>query len=186
MEIKQVSEKLANQNLDQLAKSLGYKTTESFQKTLDKFNQSETLKDWLWDGGYDLVNTSTEFVTKLANALNIDITQSMNVAVKYNSLKKKLKDSYIYAITDYKRDTETVFQMMHDNNKRKIPLYADDLLFKTKQEVIDTISKKVVHHYEKKHETVKGNILYYEVYLLSEKYICHIDGSFKEPIGWFN
>ncbi|AJI56206.1 hypothetical protein LA02_1000 [Francisella philomiragia] len=171
MEITKITNKLSDKDISQLAKELGYNSAEIFQKTYQKFQQSQTLKNWLQSGSYDSVNTTESFVSKLAKIADIDIEQDIVAAKEFLMEKEKFKNSYILAVTDFNRQNQSIFSMMADFNNRRLSLYSNaELLFKTDKEILDIMPRLISQHYNMDSNNILGNILYYEAYLPFGKY----------------
>lgn len=171
MNLNDITNKVSDKDIHDLAKTLGYNSTTNFQRTYDKFKQAETLSNWLGSGYYDLVNTAENFLSKLAKIADIDIEQDIVSAKEYLIEKAKFKDSYIIAITDFKRGNQNNFTMGADLNKRKLSLYGnEELLFKSEQDVLGLIPQIIDRHYKANANNILGNVMYYEVYLPFGKY----------------
>lgn len=171
MNLNDITNKVSDKDIHNLAKILGYNSTTNFQRTYDKFKKSETLSNWLGSGYYDLVNTTESFISRLAKIVDIDIEQDIVATKEYLIEKDKFKDSYIIAITDFKRGNQNNFTMGADLNKRKLSLYGnEELLFKSEQDVLGLIPQIIADHYKVNANNILGDVQYYEAHLPFGKY----------------
>ena len=173
---------IQSMNHNELQKRLGYNSSKTFAKTIDKFMHTNSSYEWLYNGHYDLVFSSKDFFIALCNAFSIDrntLNKELKNARKYHDEIIKFKDSYIYIYTNFRRTSEPIFVLALLEQKRRISLYGDSrLLFKDIDEVIDIISKDICEHYQenKKGLMVWGNISAYQLHLFGKMYLFDTDG----------
>ena len=166
----------------ELQERLGYSSSKIFTKTIDKFMHTNSSYEWLYNGHYDLVFSSKDFIVALCNAFDVDknlLNEELKNARKYHDEVEKFKYSYIYIYTHFRRTSEPIFVLALLEQKRRISLYGDSrLLFKDIDEVIDIISKDICEHYQenKKGLMVWGNISAYQLHLFGKMYLFDTDG----------
>jgi transcription antitermination factor NusG len=130
----------------------------------------------------------TEDYSKLSKELNIDeefIQKTLKKEKTYQKELERFKDSYIYINTNFKRTTQPIFVLAFCESIRRLRFYGDEkLLFKSTEEILKILSKKIQKHYKENKGELKvwGKIANYQLHLEGKTYIFDTDGVLQKNI----
>ena len=163
---KEIKQKLTEQSQDIVIKQMGYSSLKVGCKTLKAFLNSKNVYEWFKEGHYDLKYASEPFVWKLVEVLDIslDIVRAdIEKAKKRYKVFSAMKDPYLRAETNFRRNGEFIFALMFASAKARIPIHKESLVYKTDEEIFTSVGQKIKKHYaEYKGEIpVLGKIKYY-------------------------
>ena len=145
-----LSEKLDNTNTKEVLKSMGYNSIKKGLATLEKFLEYPDSYTWLVSGHYDFKYTAKEFLEKLSSVLEVDnqlYKDEMNNYIRIKNEHNKIKGSYIYVNTNFRRTTQPIFVLAFMEGRRLLTPAKKSLMFKTKAHILKSISKMVRKHY---------------------------------------
>ena len=118
-------------------KQMGYDSKKRGLESLDKFLTTD-LYSWLHSGNYDFKYAPLEFFKTLCKIVDIsdeDIERELQNCKIFDKELNKIKQCYIFINTNFKRTTESVWLLMGFQNRRRIDIDKDKLLFKTDEEL---------------------------------------------------
>lgn len=151
MTIESIIARLNMHESDALYKKMGYHSKVNFEKTLQIFKESITLNAWLLSGHYDFTKSAEDFFVSLSKELGFSDDTIQNVLLTfecYKQEKERLKGSYIFVNTNFKRKNEPIFALAFLESKRNISLCdIKELLFKSEEEMLKIVSNLVKNHY---------------------------------------
>ncbi len=144
-------DKLRNISKENLIEALEYQSFKRGLRTLTDFLEHKSLYTWIYSGHYDFKYTAIEFIKKLAIIFDIDqkeiLLEIEESKILYNEVNSYC-NSYIFVNTDFKRTTQPIFALCVSEGQRNIRLEKEDLVFKSKKEVLQIISSTVLNHYK--------------------------------------
>ncbi len=183
MLLKTINEKLNSQDISTLYKKVGYNSSKKFILTLEKLKSINSICNWIYSGHYDLVFNARDFLINLCDVLKIDkilVNQEIQKVENFYIEQEKFKNSYIFVNTNFKRNSEPIIALALCERFRRISLYKnEELLFKSKDEILKTVSDIIHNHYiNNKHGLLLwGKIENYVLYLFGEFYTFDTDGN---------
>ena len=183
MLLKAIKEKLNSQDISILYKKVGYNSSKKFILTLDKLKSIDSIYNWIYSGHYDLVFNAKDFLINLCDVLKIDkifVNQEIQKVENFYIEQERFKNSYIFVNTNFKRKSEPIIALALCEKFRRISLYKnEELLFKSKDEILKTVSDIIHNHYinNKDGLVLWGNIENYVLYLFGEFYTFDTDGN---------
>lgn len=145
-----LSEKLDNTNTKVVLKSMGYNSIKKGLSTLEKFLEYPDSYSWLESGHYDFKYTAKEFLEKLSSVLEVDnklFKDEINNYIRIKNEHNKIKGSYIYVNTNFRRTTQPIFVLAFMEGRRLLAPAKKSLMFKSKAHILKSISKMVRKHY---------------------------------------
>ena len=163
---KKIKQKLTEQSQDIVIKQMDYSSLKVGHKTLKDFLNSKNVYEWLKEGHYDLKYASEPFVWKLVEVLDISLniasTDIEKAKKRYRTLSA-MKDPYLRAETNFRRNGEFIFALMFASAKSRISIHKESLVYKSDEDIFKKIGKKIRNHYtEYKGELpIFGKIKYY-------------------------
>ena len=161
-----IKQKLSESSVDTVIKQMGYSSLKVGRKTLKAFLNSKNVYEWLKEGHYDLKYASEPFVWKLVEVLDIslDIARAdiEKAKKRYRSLSA-MKDPYLRAETNFRRNGEFIFALMFASAKSRISIHKESLVYKNDEDIFKQIGKKIRNHYKeyKGDLPIFGKIKYY-------------------------
>ena len=163
---KHIKQKLSELSRDAVVKQMGYRSLKVGRKTLKAFLNSKNVYEWLKHGHYDLKYASESFVWKLVEVLGIptDIArEDIEKAKERYQVMSALKDPYLRAETNFKRNGQSIFLLMLGHGRSRIHMHKESLVYKSKEDIFENVGKMIRKHYaEYKGELpVLGKITYY-------------------------
>ena len=179
-----IQENLKNENLEEVAKKLGYKSKAKGVKSLQKFLNTKNLSFWLQSGFYDFKYRTMELYENLAKIYGItkeEIAKDLKDAELYKQEYDSFNRSYIFVNTDFRRKNEPIFILSILESKRRLVLKRENLMFKSDEEIFKKISKVVRRHYRQKGGklVIWGEIQNYQYHHRDgEVYLFDVDGSY--------
>jgi hypothetical protein len=142
-----IIEKLATQNLHDVAKKLGYSNEQQLSARLDLILASSYLA--LDKSGFDFHYSTPELIRKLCHILSIPDRLCNNIIseieVSLEASKNRFK-SYIYIETNFKRSSQPIFMLAALNSQRYIPI-DDELQKLPLNEQIEHVQRLLKAHY---------------------------------------
>ncbi len=163
---KLIKQKLLEHSQDTVIKQMGYRSLKVGRKTLESFLNSKNVYEWLKEGHYDLKYASEPFVWKLVEVLGIPIdiaSADIKKAQKRYQAFSEMKDPYLRAETNFRRNGEFIFALMFASSKSRIAIHKESLVYKTDEDIFDGVGKMIRKHYSeyKGALPVLGMIVYY-------------------------
>ena len=163
---KEIKRKLAAQSQDSVIKEMGYGSLKVGRKTLKAFLNTKNVYEWLKEGHYDLKYASEPFVWKLVEVLGIprDIASiDIDKAKKRYQVLLAIKNPYLRAETNFRRNGESIFVLMFLSGKRNISVHKESLVYKTDKDIFRNLGTLIRKHYEeyKGELPVLGKITHY-------------------------
>ena len=163
---KEIKQKLAEKSQDNVIKQIGYRSLKVGRKTLKSFLNSKNVYEWLKEGHYDLKYASEPFVWKLVEVLDISLDSArvdIEKAKKRYRALSLMKDPYLRAETNFKRNRQSIVALMLVSSKSRIDIHKESLVYKTNEEIFENVEKRIKkHYYEYKGELpLLGKIEYY-------------------------
>jgi len=157
-------------------------STKKTQEALKKFISSKDLHSWLHSGFYDFQYTALDFFNKLCEIIDIDkdrVEQALLDDKKYHAEVKKFQDSYIYVHTNFKRKGEPIFALAFLESQRRLKVPVENLLFKTEDEILKSVSDFIVNHYITTNGDIGiwGKALNYVFHHNGKEYIFDTEGN---------
>ena len=147
----EIKVKLHKANANNIIKGMGYKSTKTGFKTLEKFLACSNICDWLISGHYDFCYNSKEFLEKLTTQLEVNpklYIAEINQCTKIKNEHKKIKNCYIFVNTNFHRTTQPIFSLAFMEGHRRLTPPKQSLMFKTDKQIFNNISKLVKKHYQ--------------------------------------
>jgi len=183
---KQITQKLEQVSHNELLITMGYHNLKTGHKTLQKFLNTDTIYLWLKIGNYDMKYDSEAFLRALLKALELPISlvkEEIQKSQKRLGCIARMKESYIFIDTHFKRSGVSVLVLAMMEGHRHISIDKELLVYKSKTEIFKEIGKIIRQHYLA-HEgklDLWGEIYTY-VYHHSDdnKYIFNPDGTLSE------
>ena len=183
---KQITQKLEQISHDDLLRTIGYHNLKIGHRTMQKFLYTDTIYLWLKTGNFDMKYDSATFLRALIKVLDLSspfVEEEIQESQKRLGCIARMKESYIFIDTHFKRSGESVFVLAMLGGRRYISIDKELLLYKSKMEIFQEIGKIIRQHYLK-HEgrlDLWGEIYTY-VYHHSDgnKYIFNPDGTLSE------
>ena len=174
--------KIENEDIEVLAKKLGYSHEYQAQKILAKFKNSKTLFDFLDSSVFDFRYTAKDFLTKLFEIYNLDKRRLKDIFSNFSAYKKdiyKSKNCYIFVVTDFIRKGEPIFVLVTLESTRRINIESRHLIFKSQEQIKQYIANIVQKHYQISKGKLQtwGKIKHYIFNCQGEKTIFDIDGN---------
>jgi hypothetical protein len=142
---------LSSSNLEDIAKKLGYKSTDKGIKSIEAFINAKNLYFWFKKGFYDFKYDSFKLFQALAKIFNIsnkEIADALEEERVFSKEYESYKNSYIFANTNFRRKNEPIFALAFLEQKRRFFIKKEYLLFKSDEEVFEIISKIVRRHFK--------------------------------------
>jgi hypothetical protein len=179
-----IQENLKNENLEEVAKKLGYKSKAKGVKSLQKFLNTKNLSFWLQSGFYDFKYRTMELYENLAKIYDItkeEIAKDLKDAELYKQEYDSFNRSYIFVNTNFRRKNEPIFILSVLELQRRLVLKRENLMFKSDEEIFLKISKVVRRHYRQKGGklVIWGEIQNYQYHHRDgEVYLFDVDGSY--------
>ncbi len=182
----QIANKLRITSKEKIVKQMGYNSTKKGLETLESFLTKKDLYSWLNSGHYDFKYSAKVFFKKLCKVLYLsdeDVKIELeNQEVLYAEITK-FKDSYIFVNTNFKRINQPIFALAFCESLRRFKLPVDELVFKTKIEILEVVSNTVQSHYKISNGEIGiwGKIVNYIFHLNKDTtYIFGIDGTVEK------
>jgi len=163
---KEIKQKLSKKSEDTVIKQMGYESLKVGRKTLNTFLNTKNVYEWLKEGHYDLKYASEPFLWKLMEVLDIPLdfarTDIEKAKKRYRTLSA-MKDPYLRAETNFRRNGEFIFALMFASAKARISIHKESLVYKSDEDVFKKIGKKIRNHYKeyKGDLPIFGKIKYY-------------------------
>ena len=91
-----------------------------------------------------------EFLEKLSSVLDVDnklFKDEINNYIRIKNEHNKIKGSYIYVNTNFRRTTQPIFVLAFMEGRRLLAPAKKSLMFKSKAHILKSISKMVRKHY---------------------------------------
>ena len=148
---KEIKQKLAEQSQDVVIKQMGYASLKVGRKTLKAFLNSKNVYEWLKEGHYDLKYASEPFVWKLVEVLDISLglaSADIEKAKERYKVFSVMKDPYLRAETNFRRNGEFIFALMFASAKGRIPIHKESLVYKSDEEIFGHVREKIRKHYK--------------------------------------
>ena len=147
---KQITQKLEQTSHDDLLRTMGYYNLKAGHKTLQKFLGTDTIYLWLKIGNYDMKYDSEAFLRALLKA--VDFPASLAEDEIQESQKRlgciaRMKKSYIFIDTHFKRSGVSIFVLAMMEGRRHISIDKELLVYKSKTEIFEEIGKIIRQHY---------------------------------------
>ena len=146
--------KLQKANANNIIKGMGYTSTKTGIKTLEKFLACSGICDWLISGHYDFRYGSKEFLEKLTTLLEVNSRSyktEINHCTKIKNELKKIRNCYIFVNTNFRRISQPIFALAFMEGHRRLVPAKQELMFKTDKQIFNNISKLVKKYYLKTH-----------------------------------
>jgi len=161
-----IKKKLAKSAHDVVIKQMDYGSLKVGRKTLKAFLNTKNVYEWLREGHYDLKYASEPFIWKLVEVLDIsfDIAKAdIEKAKKRYRRLSAMKDPYLRAETNFRRNGEFIFALIFAAAKSRISIHKESLVYKSDEEIFRSVGQKIKKHYvEYKGELpVLGKITHY-------------------------
>jgi len=161
-----IKKKLAESSHDVVTKQMDYGSLKVGRKTLKAFLNTKNVYEWLKEGHYDLKYASEPFIWKLVEVLDIsfDIAKAdIEKAKKRYRTLSAMKDPYLRAETNFRRNGEFIFALMFASAKSRISIHKESLVYKSDEDIFKQIGKKIRNHYKeyKGELPIFGKIKYY-------------------------
>lgn len=183
---KQIRQKLEQVSHNEVLRRMGYYNLKAGNKTLQKFLDTDTIYLWLKTGNFDMKYDSEEFLRVLLKTLDL-LTPLAEVEINESQKRlgciARMKKSYIFIDTHFKRSGEPVFVLAMLEGRRHISIDKELLVYKSETEIFEEIGKIIRQHYL----TCEGKLnlwgeIYTYVYHHSDgnKYIFNPDGTPSE------
>jgi len=118
-----IEEKLKSFNINELAKSLGYSSTQKLSERIDAVINSDTLG--LDSSHYDFNYSTSEFIRKLCYVLTIPSNLCNKIVTEIEAkiqIKKFRFKSCLFVETNFKRKSEPIFALAALNGRRYLPV----------------------------------------------------------------
>ncbi|MEA2099988.1 MAG: hypothetical protein U9P72_07650 [Campylobacterota bacterium] len=185
---KTINIKLQTISKESLIKKMGYGSVKKGLDSLKLFEDSKDLYSWISAGHYDLKYSSSQFFEKLCEVLEIeknDVKFALVQQAKYKNEIDKFNSCYIFVNTNFKRTTQPIFILAFAEGARRIGLDTKEFVFKTQEEILDSISNIVASHFKRKDGKVEvwGDIKNYIYHNFDgETYTFDVDGKQIENI----
>ena len=183
---KQITQKLEQVSHNDVLKSMGYHNLKAGHKTLHKFLDTATIYLWLKIGNYDMKYDSETFLGALLNALELPISLVEKEILEYQKRLgyiARMKESYIFIDTHFKRSGEPLHVLAVLGGRRHISIDKELLVYKSETEIFKEIGRIIQKHYLLHEGKLKlwGEIYTY-VYHHNDgnKYIFNPDGTLSE------
>jgi len=183
---KQITQKLEQISQDELLRTMGYHNLKTGHKTLQKFLDTDSIYLWLKIGNFDMKYDSESFLRALLKAVNFSASLSkdeIQESQKRLGCIARMKKSYIFIDTHFKRSGAPIFVLAMMEGRRHISIDKELLVYKSKTEIFEEIGKIIRQHYLA-HE---GRLdLWGEIYMYvyhhndGNKYIFNPDGTLSE------
>ena len=147
-----IKQKLTEQTEDAVIEKMGYGSLKVGRKSLKAFLNTKNVYEWLKEGHYDLKYASEPFVWKLVEVLGIpnDVAAiDIDKAKKRYQVLSVLKDPYLRAETNFRRNGQPIFALMFLSGKKSISIHKESLVYRTNKEIFKNIETLIRKHYEK-------------------------------------
>jgi len=144
-----IIENLANRDINEVARQLGYKTPEKVSARIQTITDSPCLA--LDKSSFDFRYSTPELVKKLCEILNIPELLYTKIIreTEVNILRQQQKfKPYIYVETNFQRKSEPVFALAAMESKRYIPIESS-LYDLPLNDLLDHVKKIVKRNYQK-------------------------------------
>jgi len=180
---------LQNSSTKIVVKKLGYNSLKKGKKSLAQFVQHKDLYSWLDSGFYDFKYTADKLFRELCKIYDIKIEIVEDEFKNQKILRAeidKCQNCYIFINTNFIRKSEPIFVLAFLESKRHIKINSEQLIFKTKNKILDMVSNIVKTHYKKTEGTLPlwGDIANY-VYHNSDGSVYVFD-TLGKPIKEIN
>ena len=161
-----IKKKLAENSYDVVTKQMDYGSLKVGRKTIKSFLNTKNVYEWLKEGHYDLKYASEPFIWKLVEVLDIsfDIAKAdIEKAKKRYRTLSAMKDPYLRAETNFRRNGEFIFALIFASVKSRISVHKESLVYKSNEDIFKQIGKKIRNHYKeyKGELPIFGKIKYY-------------------------
>ena len=183
---KQIIQKLEQVSCDDVLRSMGYHNLKVGHKTLQKFLDTDTIYLWLKKGNFDMKYDSEAFLRALLKAVNFPASlaeDEIQESQKHLGCIARMKESYIFIDTHFKRRGEPLHVLAILEGYRHISIDKELLVYKSETEIFKEIGRIIQKHYLLQEGKLKlwGEIYTY-VYHHSDgnKYIFNPDGTLSE------
>ena len=183
---KQITQKLEQISHDELLRTMGYHNLKTGHKTLQKFLDTDSIYLWLKIGNFDMKYDSESFLRALLKAVNFPASLSeeeIQESQKRLGCIARMKKSYIFIDTHFKRSGSPIFVLAMMEGRRHISIDKELLVYKSKTEIFEEIGEIIRQHYL----THEGKLdLWGEIYTYvyhhndGNKYIFNPDGALSE------
>ena len=183
---KQITQKLEQISHDDLLRTIGYHNLKIGHRTMQKFLYTDTIYLWLKTGNFDMKYDSETFLRALIKVLDLSspfVEEEIQESQKRLGCIARMKESYIFIDTHFKRRGEPIHVLAMMEGLRHISIDKELLVYKSKTEIFEEIAKIIRQHYL----THKGKLnlwgeIYTYVYHHSDgnKYIFNPDGTPSE------
>ncbi len=181
-----IKQTLPHINQDELLRTMGYNNLSTGHETLEKFIASESIYLWLKTGHFDMKYSSQTFLQKLLAALGLgsQYEEEIEAAKKRLDAVTKMKfNPYIFVDTNFRRKGQPIFTLALLENKRRIPVDKELLVFKDESEVLIIIGNIIKKHYLESNGKLQlwGEIYTYVYHhYTGKKYIFNPDGTLSK------
>jgi hypothetical protein len=183
-----IKQKLTEQSQDSVIKQMGYSSLKVGSKTLKAFLNTKNVYEWLKEGYYDLKYASEPFVWKLVEVLGIPYNTArvdIEKAKKRYWVLSDMKDPYLRAETNFKRNGEFIFALMFASSKSRIYIHKESLVYKSDEDTFQRLREMIQKHYKAFDGKLPifGKITHYLYdHIDGKKYKFSVEGELLEEI----
>lgn len=170
-------------DLAELAKFLGYVKMERCEAIVKQFLNAKSMREWLANGYYDMVYSSTSFLEKCKAFVNAEILEAeIALAKAENARIVALNRGYIRIKTDFRRSSQPIFALAMTQSMLYLPLCADkQWIYFSDNELLRRTPNRLVAHFVKCGGKIGGiwssNITGYEMMLGGRKIDFSVQGD---------
>ncbi|BCD62901.1 hypothetical protein NitYY0826_C1789 [Nitratiruptor sp. YY08-26] len=146
-----LKEKLAQNDLDSVLRTMGYRNLEHAQKRLQSLLESPNIESWLKKSSFDFHYSSKEFLRKLFEVLSLPLQPLEEELARIDEKTvalAKMQQPYIFVDTNFHRANQPIFALAMLEGRRHIGIDKEMLYKKSLDEVLKIVSAIIQEHYK--------------------------------------